>query len=153
MSWLLETVLLYMLGCMYLFKLWFSLNTCPGVGLLDHMLVLFLAFEGTSILFSTGAVPVYTPPAGRRVPFSPHPLQHLLFIGFVMMVILTGMGWYLHCLWEFPTGRSKSGAHSGTGVSIFSHLPFYLVFVPVCCPNKLLPLKSLSLVITFQEIT
>ena len=25
---------------MYLFKLWFSLDTCPGVGLLDHKVVL-----------------------------------------------------------------------------------------------------------------
>ena len=37
------------------------LDKCPRVGLLDHMVVLFLVFQGTSVLFSIEAIPIYIP--------------------------------------------------------------------------------------------
>ena len=51
------------LGYVYLFELVFHffLDIHPGVGLLDHMVVLCLVFWGTSILFFTVAAPICIP--------------------------------------------------------------------------------------------
>ena len=37
-------MLQWTLGSMYLFKLWYYTNICSGMGLLDHIIVLFLVF-------------------------------------------------------------------------------------------------------------
>ena len=52
------------------------------VKLLDHMvlIVLFLIFWGTTILFSIVAVPIYIPTNSAQRLSSPHPRQHFLFL-------------------------------------------------------------------------
>ena len=51
---------------MYLFELVFSffsryLDIYPGVELMNHVVILFLVFWGTSILFYIVAAPIYSP--------------------------------------------------------------------------------------------
>ena len=76
------------IGICVLFILRFSPGICLGLGLLDHVVILFF-LRILHILFHSGCLSLHSHQLCMSVPFPPCLHRHLLFAVFMVMAILT----------------------------------------------------------------